>query len=121
MLVALADRSRPEVVADSRRLIAHLPEQLRRSLTWDQGNELAAHAAFGSPTESRSTSATRTAPGSAARTRTPTACSASTSPREPTSPPHPGRTRRRRRRTQRPPPQTLGWMTPAEALDEALR
>ena len=34
----------------------------------------------------RSTSPTRTAPGSAARTRTPTACCASTSPRAPTSP-----------------------------------
>ena len=34
----------------------------------------------------RSTSATRTRPGSAAATRTPTACSASTSPRAPTSP-----------------------------------
>ena len=38
-----------------------------------------------------------------------------------TSPRFPGRPRRRRRRTQRRPRQTLGWMTPSEALDQTLR
>ncbi len=64
--------------------ITTLPEQLRRSLTWDQGAEMAQHAQLRIDTGSRSTSATRTAPGSAAPTRTPTACCASTSPRAPT-------------------------------------
>ena len=69
-----------------------------------------------------STSATRAAPGSAAPTRTPTVCCASTSRSAPTSPTTAqadldavaaelnGRPR-----------QTLGWKTPSQALDEALR
>jgi IS30 family transposase len=59
-------------------VIATLPAQLRRSLTWDQGIEMT--PAF------RSTSATHTAPGSAPPTRTPMAFCVSTSRREPTSP-----------------------------------
>ena len=63
-----------------------LPEQLRRSLTWDRGKELVRSTPSSrSRPASRSTSPTRRAPGSAARTRTPTACSASTSPKAPTS------------------------------------
>src|SRR5216683_1036890 len=54
--------------------ITTLPGQLRRSLT------CASTPAW------RSTSATRTVPGSGAATRTPTDCCASTSRREPTSP-----------------------------------
>ena len=64
--------------------ITTLPEQLRRSLTWDQGAEMARHAQLRIDAGSRSTSAIRTVPGSAAPTRTPTACCASTSPRAPT-------------------------------------
>jgi IS30 family transposase len=47
MLIALPDGHRSELVADA--LAAHitrLPELLRRSLTWDQGKEMAAHARF---------------------------------------------------------------------------
>jgi transposase, IS30 family len=48
MLGALPiDRSSPEVIAVIRRLFAGLPEHLRRSLTWDQGVELAGHATYG--------------------------------------------------------------------------
>ena len=69
----------------------------------------------------RSTSATRRARGSAAPTRTPTGCCASTSPRAPTWPATGSddlaavaaalNTRPRK---------TLGWRTPAEALDDYL-
>jgi transposase, IS30 family len=48
MLGALpTDRSSPEVIAVIRALFGRLPVQLRRSLTWDQGVELAGYAQFG--------------------------------------------------------------------------
>ena len=71
---------------------------------------------------SRSTSPTRTAPGSAARTRTPTACCASTSPRAPTC--RAGAADEIEAvaaALNSRPRKTLGWKTPAEALDEHLR
>jgi IS30 family transposase len=47
MLVELANGHSADVVADAlARHITALPEQLRRSLTWDQGKEMAAHARF---------------------------------------------------------------------------
>ena len=47
MLVALPDGHAADVVADALATkIVELPEQLRRSLTWDQGKEMAAHAQF---------------------------------------------------------------------------
>jgi len=39
-------RNTDEVTAAIQRQIAHLPEELLKTLTWDQGKELAAHAAF---------------------------------------------------------------------------
>jgi IS30 family transposase len=59
--------------------ITTLPQQLRRSLTWDQAAELAQHAQLRIDTGWRSTSATRRALGSVAPTRTRTGCYASTS------------------------------------------
>ena len=47
MLVGLPDGHRAEPVADAlAAVITRLPRQLRRSLTWDQGNEMAEHARF---------------------------------------------------------------------------
>jgi IS30 family transposase len=47
MLVALPDRHKAERVADALAAIVQtLPRQLTRSLTWDQGNEMAEHARF---------------------------------------------------------------------------
>jgi transposase, IS30 family len=47
MLGALpVDRSSPEVLTVVRGLMARLPQHLVRSLTWDQGSELAGHASF---------------------------------------------------------------------------
>jgi len=47
MLIALPDgHASPKVVAALADHITTLPEQLRRSLTWDQGKEMAQHLAF---------------------------------------------------------------------------
>ena len=47
MLIALPDDRRAATVADAlQRQIVTLPAQAARSITWDQGSEMAAHAAF---------------------------------------------------------------------------
>ena len=47
MLIALPNGHAADVVADAlSKKIVELPEQLRRSLTWDQGKEMASHARF---------------------------------------------------------------------------
>ena len=47
MLIALPDGHAADVVADAlAKKIVELPAQLRRSLTWDQGKEMASHARF---------------------------------------------------------------------------
>ena len=47
MLIALPNGHAADVVADALAVtITELPEQLRRSLTWDQGKEMADHARF---------------------------------------------------------------------------
>jgi hypothetical protein len=66
--------------------ITALPAEPARTITRDQGIEMAATPTSPSPPASRSTSAARTHPGSAARTRTPTGCCASTCPKAPTCP-----------------------------------
>ncbi len=60
-----------------------LPTELARSLTWDRGKEMSAHAKFSVETGIRCSSLTAIALA-AGRTRTPTACSASTSLKAPT-------------------------------------
>jgi transposase, IS30 family len=46
LLLQLTDRTTDTVTAAIQRQIATLPDQLVRSLTWDQGKELAAHQLF---------------------------------------------------------------------------
>lgn len=66
--------------------VEHLPEDLRRTLTWDQGVEMAAHAKFTIATGIPVISAIRIPPGNAARTKTPTGCSANIFPKVPICP-----------------------------------
>jgi IS30 family transposase len=40
------DRSAPNVETAMRKAVATLPDELRRSITWDQGAEMASHASF---------------------------------------------------------------------------
>ena len=91
LLVGLpAGNHKADAVADAlAAAVAHLPEHLAKSLTWDQGHEMAEHKRFTNETGIRSTSATRSRPGSAAATRTPTGCCASTCPDDSTSGPSP--------------------------------
>ena len=46
MLVKLPSKETDVVVAALKRHITKLPAELRRTLTWDRGNELAAHKKF---------------------------------------------------------------------------
>ena len=80
MLVALPDGHRAELVADALAAkITTLPAALTRTLTWDQGHEIATHERFSNETGiDVCTSAIRNHPGNAAATRTPTACYANT-------------------------------------------
>ena len=66
------------------RKMARLPTLMRNSLTWDQGSEMALHGKISVALDMDSTSATRTRHGSAAPTRTRTACCGGTSRRAPT-------------------------------------
>jgi transposase, IS30 family len=68
------------------RALGPLPLQLRRSLTWDQGTEMARHLDTAARLGARCTSASPPAPGSAGRTRTPTGSCGSTSPKARTCP-----------------------------------
>ena len=80
MLVPLPDGYKPEHVAPAlARKVQTLPQALRRSLTWDQGPEMRDCKQVHIDAGIELFSATRTRPGSAEPTRTPTGCCASTS------------------------------------------
>jgi len=88
MLVHLrGDRSAQAVRDALIDTVKTLPAQLKRSLTWDQGSEIV-DCITSPPSQPGcpSTSATRTVRGSAAATKTPTACCGSTSRKAPTCP-----------------------------------
>jgi IS30 family transposase len=86
-LVALPDGTNAEPVCEAlKESIVTLPVQLRRSLTWDQGKEMASHRRFSVEPACRCTSAIPAARGSEGPTRTPTGFFASTSRKARASP-----------------------------------
>ena len=123
MLIALPDGHAADVVADALAAkIVELPTQLRRSLTWDQGKEMAAHARFSvktgvpvyfcdprSPWQRGSNENTNGLLRQYFPKRTEIA-HYSQADLDDVAAELNGRPR-----------QTLGWKTPSQALDEALR
>jgi transposase, IS30 family len=88
MLVELPNGHSADVVADAlARHITALPEQLRRSLTWDHGKEMAAHARFSVATDVPVYFCDPRSPWQRGSNQTPTDCYASTSPNAATWPP----------------------------------
>jgi IS30 family transposase len=88
LMLFKVDKVDAETVAAALRAhILTLPEQLRRSLTWDQGKEMGRHAQFTIDTGVQVYFCDPRVHGSAAPTRTPTAWCASTCPSAPTSSP----------------------------------
>ena len=99
-----------------------LPEQLRRSLTWDRGKELAQHAQLKIDTGLADLLRRPAQPLAAGDEREHQRAPAPILPEgHRPVPMEPRRDRSRRRRAERRPRKTLGWKTPAEALDDHLR
>jgi hypothetical protein len=82
LLVALPNGKRSDLVADALAAkITTLPAALTRTLTWDQGHEMAEHARFTIDTGIQVYFCDpKSHPGSAAATRTSTDCCANTCP-----------------------------------------
>ena len=88
-LVRLDDAKAATVAAGFATILNRVDSQLRRSLTYDQGTEMAHTRPSPRRPASPSTSPIPTAPGSEASRRTPTVCSANTCPKAQTSAPSP--------------------------------
>ena len=124
LLVGLPNGHTADVVAAALAdKMTELPVDLRRSLTWDHGKEMARHADFTVASGMPVYFCDPAAPGSAAPTRTPTGCYANTSPSA-------GSTSDTLTQAELDdvadelngrPRQTLGWRSPSQALDHAIR
>ena len=111
-------RRRPRMAA----AIRTLPDQLRRSITWDQGVEMADHATLQRRDRRRpSTSATPTRRGNEGPTRTPTGCLRQYFPKGTDLSIHgPDVLQAAADSLNGRPRKTLDWKTPTEALNELL-
>ena len=85
-LVKVRTKDAAAVVAALSRQVRRLPTSLRRSLTWDRGLEMAKHKTFTVATNVKAYFCDPHSPGSAERTKIPTACCDNTCRREPTFP-----------------------------------
>ena len=124
MLVRLGHRNTADAVADAlAEAVVTLPKQLRRSITWDQGKEMAEHARF---------SIASGVPVYFCDPRSPWQRGSNENTNGLLRQYFPKRRTDFRALTQddldrvaaelnERPRQTLGWRTPSQALDEALR
>jgi len=101
-----------EAVRDA---ITTLPEQLRRSLTWDQGAEMAHHTQLRLASGLAVYFCDPHSPGSAPPTSTPTGCSANTSQGHRPLETQPRRARRRRGRAEQPTTQDAPLENPSRS------
>ena len=80
ILLSVGGNHSAQVVGDAlTAAYTQLPPALRRTLTWDQGNEMFHHERIEASTGGRIYFADRTRPGSAEPSKTPMGCSGSTS------------------------------------------
>ena len=85
MLVKIPRKDTTTVVAALAKHIGKLPEELRRSLTWDQGKEMHAHKRFTVATKVQVYFCDPRSPWQRGSNENATACCVSTSREEPTS------------------------------------
>jgi IS30 family transposase len=83
MLGKIPNKETQTVVSALIRQARKLPDELYKSLTWDNGKELADHGRFTMETDIAVYFCDPHSPGSAARTKTPTGSCANTFPKEP--------------------------------------
>jgi transposase, IS30 family len=86
MLAALDDKTAAHIAGALAKRIQTLPGELRRSLTWDQGTELAEHKAFSISSGVPVYFCDPHSPWQRGSNENTTACCASTCPKAPTSP-----------------------------------
>jgi IS30 family transposase len=123
MLVELPNGHSADVVADAlARHITALPEQLRRSLTWDQGKEMAAHAQFSVATGVPVYFCDPRSPWQRGSNENTNGLLRQYFPkRSDLAPFSQDDLNAVAAELNDRPRQTLGWMTPSQALDKALR
>ena len=123
MLVALPDGHRADIVADTLAArITTLPDQLRRSLTWDQGKEMAEHARFSIDTGVTVYFCDPRSPWQRGTNENTNGLLRQYFPKRSDLKTHTQADLDRvAAELNNRPRQTLGWMSPSQALDEALR
>jgi len=121
MLVPLPDGKTAQAVADALvPVIASLPDALRRSLTWDQGKEMAAHARIAVAADCDVYFADPHSPWQRGSNENTNGLLRQYFPKGTVMPSDPQRLQAVADELNGRPRKTLGWKTPAEALAEFL-
>jgi len=121
MLVPLPDgKSAPAVAAALTPVIAGLPGALRRSLTWDQGREMAEHKRIAVAADCEVFFCDPHSPWQRGSNENANGLLRQYFPKGSDLPADPGRLREVADELNARPRKTLGWRTPAEAMAELL-